>query len=285
VTAVTPSGDVVHTGGKTMKNVAGLDLCKMYVGSWGTLGVITEAVLRVYPLPEVARGFYLTFAGPEDAFRMIGRVLDSPLTPSAIELVDAAAGHYMDGPGAKLQDGEVLLIITAEGTSGDVERHDRDIKELAGKHNVKETAVLEGEEVVKAWKGYHHMHAALLASDPAMIQGKASVPISRLGELFREVKRAGKGYGLEIAISAHGGNGILYPYFTAGSEVASRIINDIKSTAASLGGFFMVEAAPLGIRKSVDIMPPRNDYQLMKRLKAEFDPRNILNPGRALGGL
>jgi len=285
VTVVTPAGEIVHTGGKTMKNVAGLDLCKMFIGSWGTLGVITEAVVRVYPLPEVARGFYITFASPEDAFQMIGRVLDSPLTPSAIELVDPVAGRHMDGIGARLNEGEVLLIITAEGTPGDVERHGKDITELARNHKAKSPTVLEGEEVVKAWRAYHHMHADLLASDPAMIQGKASVPISRLDDLFREVKRVGKGYGVEVGATAHGGNGILYPYFAANDEKASRIIDELKRTAAGLGGFFVVEAAPPQVRKSVQIMPPRNDYALMKRLKAEFDPHNILNPGRLLGGL
>ncbi len=286
VTVVTPTGDIVHTGGKTMKNVAGLDLCKMFTGSWGTLGVITGAVLRLYPIPEVMKGFCSTFSGYEDAFRMIGRVLDSPLTPAAIELFDAEAGRHLEvATGAKLNGDDVLLLITAEGTSGDVARHQKDITGLAGTHGAKHTAVLETEQVAQVWKAYHSIHHAMPGSHSSMLQGKASVPISRLGDMFREVKQTGAGYNVQTGITAHAGSGILYPYIAAGEDQAIGIVDELKRAAAALGGYFMVEAAPLQIRKRLDIMPLRNDYPLMKRLKTELDPHNILNPGRLVGGL
>jgi glycolate oxidase len=88
LTVVTPTGEIIHPGGKTMKNVAGLDLCKLFIGSWGTLGVITEAILRLFPLPEVGQSLWLTFPTADEAFRLVNRLLNSKLTPAAIELVD-----------------------------------------------------------------------------------------------------------------------------------------------------------------------------------------------------
>jgi len=132
VTVVSPTGDIIHTGGKTMKNVAGIDLCRMYIGSWGTLGVITEAVLRLFPLPEASAGLYITFNDAEDAFRMVGQLLNSPLTPSAIEFLDSVAGHSVaETLGSGLNDGDALLIVNAEGTRGDVARHCQDVSALA----------------------------------------------------------------------------------------------------------------------------------------------------------
>jgi len=285
VTVVTPTGDIIHTGGKTMKNVAGFDLCRMYIGSWGTLGVITEAVLRLFPLPEVRTGLYITFTSPEDAFRMVGQLLNSPLTPTAIELVDSVAGHNVaDAIGSSLNDDEVLLIVNSEGTKGDVERHRKDIVSLAEANKAKSTLTLEDEKESHAWKTYRDVHEAMLGADSSTLQGKASVPISKLGDMFQQLKKISDSHGVQTGMTAHCGNGILYTYLTDKPEKLVNITGVLKNAAAGLGGFFLVESAPLSIRKEVAVLPPRNDYQLMRRLKTGFDPKKILNPGRLVGG-
>ena len=286
VTAVTPTGDIVHTGGKTMKNVAGLDLCRMYIGSWGTLGVITEAVLRLFPLPETSTGLYITFPDPEEAFRMVGQLLNSPLTPSAIELADSVAGQNVaEATGSKLNDGEVLLIVNAEGTKDDVGRHRKDIALLAEANRAKTTITLEDEEASRAWKVYRDVHEAMLGDNSSTLQGKASVPISKLGDMYKEVKKISASHGVKTGVTAQCGSGILYTYLTDTPEKLVNITGVLKKAAVDMSGFFLVESAPLSFRKEVTILPPRNDYRLMRRLKTEFDPKNILNPGRLVGGL
>ncbi len=286
VTAVTPTGDITHTGGKTMKNVAGFDLCRMYIGSWGTLGVITEAVLRLFPLPEASTGLYITFPDPEDAFRMVGQLLNSPLNPSAIELVDAVAGvEVAEAIGSSLNNGEVLLIANSEGVKDDVMRHQKEIKTLAEANKAKATIILEGEKASRAWAAYRGIHEAMLGASPSALQGKASVPISKLGDMAQQVKKISARQGVAIGVTAHCGNGILYTYLSDESGKLVRIADELKQAAASLGGFFLIESAPLSFRKEADMLPPRNDYPLMRRLKTEFDPNNILNPGRLAGGL
>ena len=286
LTVVTPTGDITHTGGKTMKNVAGLDLCKMYIGSWGTLGIITKAVLRLFPLPEVTKSFCLTFANYEDTFRLITQILHSVLTPGAVELIDWVAGRNLgEACPSRLDKGEVLLIVNIEGDNKAVARHEKEITTLAEANKARDSTILEGEKATLAQSAYRGVHQSILSATPETVQGKASVPISKLGNMFHSVKEIGNRYNAEIGIRAHCGNGILFPYFAANDEDVVRIIDDLRKAAASLGGYFMIEAAPLRVRKKVALLPRRNDYTLMKRLKTEFDPNNILNPGRVVGGL
>jgi len=284
LTIVTPTGDIIHAGGKTMKNVAGLDLCKMFIGSGGTLGVITEAVLRLFPLPEVNKSLWLTFPKYEDAFRVADRLLNSVLTPSSIELIDGIAGRNLKN-GSRLEKGEVLLIANVEGDSETVARHVKDISTIAKENKASNIVTMEGEKMASALSAYRGVHRATLSAEPSTVQGKASVPISKLGDMFTAVKEVGDKHGVEIGITAHGGNGILYPYIAAGNADVARITDDLRKAAEGLGGYFIVEVAPLQVRKSMDGLPQRNDYPLMKRLRAKFDPNNVLNPGRVIGGV
>jgi len=286
LTVVTPTGDILHTGGQTMKNVAGTDLCKMFIGSWGTLGIITEAVLRLFPLPEVRKCLWLTFPSSENAFALVAQLLNSSLTPSSIDLIDRVAGRSLrDTHGSSLGEGEVILMINIEGGSEEVERHQKDIKTLAEANKARNITTLDGQAATQAWHDYRELHRSIPGATPSTIQGKASVPISQLGDMFQAVKQIGNKYSIETGIVAHGGNGILYPYFAASDDDISPIIDSLRQSASGMGGFFMVERAPLPIRKKTDALPRRSDYTLMKQLKTKFDPNNILNPGRAVGGL
>jgi len=286
LTVVTPTGDIIRPGGKTMKNVAGLDLCKMFIGSWGTLGIITEAVLRLFPPPEASKSLWLTFSKFEDAFRLVTQLLNSTLTPSSIELIDwVASGNLGYDYGSRLEKGEVLLIVNIDGDTEAVARHLKEINTLAEVNKVRNIVTIDGEEATRAWNAYRGVHQSILSAVPSTIQGKASVPISKLGDMFKAVKEVGDRNSMEIGVMAHGGNGILYPYVAAGNTDVVHIIGDLRQAAEGLGGFFIVEAAPLGVRKSVDVWPYRSDYPLMKKLKTQLDPNNILNPGRVVGGI
>lgn len=176
-------------------------------------------------------------------------------------------------------------MVNIEGASEAVARHEKEISTLAQANKARNIVTLEGEEMTRAWKAYRGIHQSMLGADPSTLQGKASVPISKISNMFKAIKEVGSGYSLETGIRAHCGNGILHPYFVAKDDDVVRIINDLRQAASGLGGFFIVEATPLWVRKKVDVLPQRNDYTLMKRLKTEFDPNNILNPGRVIGGL
>ncbi|MFQ6122762.1 MAG: FAD-binding oxidoreductase, partial [Dehalococcoidales bacterium] len=284
VTVVTPTGEIIHAGGKTMKNVAGLDLCKMFIGSWGTLGIITEAVLRLFPVPETGKSMWLTFSNFEDAFRSVSQLLNSVLTPGSIELIDGVAGGSLEY-GSRLKESEVLLMVNIEGDNEGVNRQVKEVGTIARANKVRNVVTIEGEDVNLAWNAYRVVPPSILCADPLTVQGKASVPISQLENMFKVTKEIGDKYSVKIGIMAHCGNGILYPYIAARNADVAPILGDLRQAAEDLGGFFIVEAAPLQVRKTADGLLHRSDYSLMKKLKEEFDPNNVLNPGRVVGGL
>ena len=271
---------------KTMKNVAGIDLCKMFLGAWGTLGIITEAVLRTSPLPEVSKSLCLTFAKIENACTALNQLLNSPLTPSSVELVDEVAERRLDYDyGSRLTESEILLLIAIRGGTEEVERHLTEIKTIAEANNTHHIATIKGEGTTRIWNAYREIHQLMLNATSSTLQGKVSAPISKLADMFKAIKEVGANYSTEIGIRAHGYNGILYPYVIAGNNDATRIVDELRQAAAELTGQFTVEFAPLWVRKNVNVLPNRGDYTLMKQLKTEFDPNNILNPGRVVGGL
>lgn len=285
LTVVTPTGDIIHPGGKTMKNVAGLDLCRMFIGSWGTLGVITEAVLRLFPLPEVNKSLYLTFSSFEEAFQVVSQLLNSKLSPGAIELMDWVASRHLEcNYVPPLKEGEVMLIINIEGSSEVVERHLKEISTMAEANRASLKVTIEREKATEAWHAYHGIYQSVLSKVPSSLKGKASVPISKLGDMLKAVKEVSVKYNVEAGITAHCGNGILYSYVTTEKDDALNMIGDLKQAAINLGGFFMIEAAPLWVREKVAAWPRPSAYALMERLKTALDPNNILNPGRVVGG-
>lgn len=284
VTAVSPTGDIIRTGGKTMKNVAGIDLCKLLIGSWGTLGIITDAVMRVLPRAEASRSLLLAFSSAEDAFRVISRLLVSKLTPVSVELMDGATGSHLEASGGPSPgENDVLLMINIDGNREDVERHQKDICALAGETGARQTSVLKDTEASSIQDAYRRTHRSLF-SGPSVVSGKASVPLSNQGEMFRAIRETAAKQGMAAGVTVHGYNGILYTCFDENGTDPAAVISTLKETAAGLEGFFIVDSAAPRFRENGNVFPPRDDYKIMRSLKKQFDPRNVLNPGKLVGG-
>ena len=286
VTVVIPSGEVIHAGGKTMKNVAGYDLRKLFLGSWGTLGAITEATLRLFYLPEDHKTLLLRFPDIESVSQTVKHISNSFLRPESMELIDATAAQSQ-GPGAifRLQKGELLLLIGVAGSREVVERHIVEAQALAEANNVQAVTVLSGAEEEEAWANQQRIQLSLPLLSPGTVRGKAIVSIHRTEEMFQEIQKAATRHGLQVGITGHVGNGILYPVlFSDGhnaqdSEMLTAIADLIQS-ADKLGGVFLIESGPLEVRQAYDLISQRSDYGLMRRLKQTLDPQNLFNPGK-----
>jgi len=286
ITVVTPAGEVIHAGGKTMKNVAGYDLRKLFLGSWGTLGVITEATLRLFYLPEDHKTLLLRFSNIESVSQMVKHISNSFLRPESMELIDATAAHSL-GPGDsfKLQKDELLLLIGVSGSMEVVERHIVETRALAEANNVQTVTILSGAEEEAAWANQRRIQLSLPFLAPGTVRGKAIVPIHRTGDMFQEIQQAATRHGLQVGITGHAGNGILYPaLFSNGHNAQNNgmltAIADLVQSANKLGGVFLVESGPPEIRQTYDLISRRSDYGLMRRLKQTLDPQNLFNPGK-----
>ncbi len=288
--AVYPTGESVRFGGKVMKNVAGYDMTKLLIGSWGTLGVITEMTFRLLPLPEVEKSLLLSFASLEEASKAASTILASQLVPSALELVNPAGWKHVAVAARISAPAEgYILAIDLEGLHEAIERQILDLKVLAEGEGANDVAVLEGDDQASLWSGLRDFSRAVPGNDVWVVGLKIGVPISRVEELFRFAEKKAAEYKLDCAIVAHAGNGILYPFFV---DAARRIpelvrtINDLQYAAEQIGGNAIVEWAPWAVKEQVAVWgEPRAEWSLMRRLKAEFDPAGILNPGRFVGGM
>jgi len=279
VTAVAPQGEVIRAGGKTMKNVSGFDLRKLFLGSWGTLGVITRAVLRLSYLPEDHKTVMVKFDSIEGVSQLAGNILGSFLRPESMELVDTNVAHTL-GADFKLRDGELLLLIGIAGSKEIVARHINDIKAMTAATKVLSLSVISGDDEKEAWANQRRIRQYSVSG---MVKGKAAVPINAAKEMYREIQRIAAQNRLQAGISGRLGNGILYPVLFDGRlDSLLKATAELVDSTTRLGGFFVAESDPLEVRQAHDLVRRRSDYELMKRLKLAFDPKNIFNPGKVI---
>lgn len=283
MTIVTAAGEVLRFGGKTMKNVAGYDLTKLFVGSWGTLGVITQAALRLQPLPENPHSLLTVFPSASEAMGLVSEILASQFRPLSLELMDAIAGKALtEGYDVGLSGDEWLLLVTITGSIQGVRRQEEWLKEAAAASRARDFTPDMGQVCANR----RDLNYSLRSKAAATVWGKASVPITALGEALDGIKAVASELGLDVALAAHAGNGVLFPYLMLhGSDSPFRAVDGtrrIRELVASLGGFFLLQGAPREIWGQVAALPPRGDYTLMRGLKASLDPDNLLSPGKLL---
>jgi glycolate oxidase subunit GlcD len=279
-TVVTPCGDIIHPGGKTMKNVAGLDLGKLYVGSRGTLGVITEIVLRLFPLPKIDKTLCTILPNGDHGSRLVNQIMNTALAPDAMEWMDSITARYAGfNTIPNLKQDEIFLMMRITGSDEVVERHVNEITAATQANSASFINIQEGEQSERLWRSYHHLQHAFISQVPFALKGRASVPLSRTLEMFKSVNKIGRDHKMEIGVSAHAGNGVIHLFAQAEKE-ASRVIDDLKLAAADLSGIFVLETGPLEVRRNGDVWTRPNTYTLIQKLKSTIDPNNILNPGK-----
>lgn len=284
ISAVLPRGGCVRFGGKVMKNVAGYDMTKLLIGSFGTLGVITEVTLRLLPLPEMASTLVATFSSLDKAADLVTEILASQLNPSAVELINAAAWRNT-GAGS----GGYYLAIGLEGFHEAVTRQVRDLTALGKKQGAEGIDTWEGEEQERLWSSIRDFGGLPPFKSAECVGLRIGVPISKVHDLFcLAEKRAGES-GLECAIAAHAGSGVLNAFFVNpafGAYVPLQLIRELRSAAEKAGGHLVVEYGPWGVKEQAGVWgEPRPEWELMSKLKAKIDPNGVLNPGRFVGGI
>lgn len=279
--AVTPSGDIVAFGGKTVKNVSGYDMTKLMIGSWGALGVITEITTKLLPLPEASATLLTSFDDLALAGSLTRRILHSVLLPSAMELIDEKAASRL-GVKAKY-----LAAFSLEGVEEAVDRQVAEISEMAKKEGVLQTRVLKGEEDRAFWMRVRDF--ALTAEASVIL--KSNFVISKQAEILGEYEKMAQAAGVDCAFVGHAGNGILTTYILPENGVAKTdslvdLISKFTAEAAKRGGNLVVESCLSELKAKINVWGlPRGDVASMRRLKEEVDPAGVLNPGRFVGGI
>lgn len=267
------SGDLSRAGGKVVKNVTGYDLNKLYIGSYGTIGVMTELTFKLAPIPETTRTLVATFASAESANRTVYRVIRSPLTPSALEVLSSATGD------------SVQLIAHIGGFAKPVDRHILDLTLFANDEGAKDIHTVEDAEAVSLWQR--------LRAGPRLgerdVRLRLSVPISQTAWAFEEVESTAGSHGLTTLIQASAGVGVLRVALSTPSGATGDVAATIRRLRARVRehlGTLVIESCPLALKSEFDVFGDTPDgFEIMRRLKNQFDPVGILNPGRFLGRL
>ena len=287
--AVLPTGEVIHTGSKAVKNVVGYDLTQLLVGSEGTLAIITKITLRLIPKPPARATLAASFQRVNGAVDAVTALLNERVVPAAIELIDAyclrAAEQYAGKPVAT---GDALLIVECDGTPAAVaEEIDRVTRACSavGAIEVKQSASeAEREEL---WTIRRQVSLALRATGLLKINHDVVVPRGRIPQLFEVVDRLRRQFALRIASFGHAGDGNIHVNLMidpndagefAKAKQAERILFE---RVVALEGSISGEHG-IGFAKAPYLALELDAAQiaLLKRVKQAFDPHGILNPGK-----
>jgi len=292
LTVVTPAGEVMRTGTRAKKSAAGYDLTHLYVGSEGTLGVITEVTLRLYPLPEAVSAAICTFPSIDAAVRTTIQIIQMGVPIARCELLDANAirgvnkHNKLDLPEAP------LLLMEFHGSEAGVKEQAETVQAIASEHGGTEFRwATTPEERTKLWTARHRAYFAALQTRPGCRcqSTDTCVPISRLAESINESVAEAEASGIPYWTVGHVGDGnfhlsyLFYPDDPREASEVERLNVQMVRRALRLEGTCTGEHG-IGLHKMgylVDEAGPAA-LETMKTIKRALDPKNIMNPGKVL---
>ena len=287
---VLPSGEVLWTGNKCVKDVAGYSLKDLFIGSEGTLGVITKILLRLIPKPAAKKTMVATFARMDQAAESVSAIIAAQIIPCTLEFLDRLTIHCVEDYskiGLPL-DCEALLLMETDGHSAVVAEEAAQMEKICRDYGCLEVRVAKDEtEAGKLASARRIAFSALARVAPTAILEDATVPRSELAKMIRFVEATAKKYWLKIGTFGHMGDGNLHPTFLTderNKEEMHRVeeaFKEIFAEAVRLGGTITGEHG-VGLAKKSFLPAFAGDAQMrvMRELRRALDPSGILNPGK-----
>ncbi|PTM57561.1 FAD-binding oxidoreductase [Desmospora activa] len=287
---VTPEGAIIRTGGRTVKNVTGYDLTKLIVGSEGTLGIITEAILKLVPRPPATQTLMALFADMVDSGRAISKVLTAGIVPAKMELMDQASIAAVEAyePRGLPLDVDALLLIELDGHPAAIAEEIVKVERLCKEVGAREVKVAANEvEAAELWRARKLVSPAIVRMKPTKISEDATVPRSQIPAMFQRLKAIKEKYRIDLVVFGHAGDGNLHPNIIADvrnqeeMERVEQAVAELFAAAVELGGTLSGEHG-IGTMKApfMEMELGEAGLDMMKRIKASWDPNHILNPGK-----
>lgn len=281
LTVARADGSLTRCGGRVVKNVAGYDLRKLYVGSLGTLGVILQANFKARPLPAARRTVVVRFAQLEAAHGLLRSILKSPLEPVALELVSSDLPPLAEPDEKNGARPAPAVVLETQDVEASVQRQAREVEVKAAACGAREVSEVSQSDYDAFWRSLRALPAFGCVNFPLVV--KLGVPLARTVEAVASCTQSAATCRIPLSWSAHAGNGIIWLYAGDGNSSTRdlrRMIEDVYELVERSGGHARVEWAPALVGSIDPWGPPRADRRLMAQVKATLDPKGLLNPGR-----
>jgi D-lactate dehydrogenase (cytochrome) len=287
---VTASGEVIRTGTRARKSSAGYDLTRLLVGSEGTLGVITEVTLKLYPQPESVSAAICTFPTIADAVATTIDIIQLGVPIARCELLDANAVRAVNRHDKLTLREAPMLLMEFHGSEAGVAEQARTVQDVAREHGGEDFEwATTPEERTRLWTARHHAYFAALQLKPGCrtVTTDTCVPISRLADCIALAVSEAEAAGLLYYIVGHVGDGnfhiayLIDPAIPAERELAERLNHQLVQHALKLEGTCTGEHG-IGLHKQGFLVDEAGAgaVETMRVLKRALDPKNILNPGK-----
>ncbi|MCG6795272.1 glycolate oxidase subunit GlcD [Geobacillus sp. YHL] len=287
---VLANGDVIRTGGKLAKDVAGYDLTRLFVGSEGTLGIVTEATLKLIPMPETKQTMLVLYQDLEAAARSVSKIIANKIIPATLEFLDQPTLEVVEDF-ARIglpTNVKAVLLIEQDGPKEVVERDMKKMADICRAEQAVSVQLARSEEEAEALRTARRAALSALARlKPTTILEDATVPRSEIAKMVKAINEIAEKYQVKICTFGHAGDGNLHPTCPTDArnreemERVEQAFEEIFAKAIELGGTITGEHG-VGVMKA-----PYLEWKLgpagiaaMKAVKQALDPNNIMNPGK-----
>ncbi|HYQ86606.1 MAG TPA: FAD-linked oxidase C-terminal domain-containing protein [Bacteroidota bacterium] len=289
---VLPTGEILHTGGKSVKDVAGYNLKDVLIGSEGTLGIFTKILLRIIPQPQTGKTLIVFYSSVEDAARAVSAIIAAKITPAMLEFLDQVTIRCVEDYThlGLPTDAEAMLLIEVDGRRSVVDEDAAIIIEICRRHNATGiTTARDLQDSVRLKSARRAAFASLARVKPTTIMEDVAVPRADLAQLVARIREIGRKNDVMIGNFGHAGDGNLHPNYMTDERDreafarAEKTVFEVEEAAIDLGGTITGEhGVGLYKKRLLEKMVGSPSMQMMRTLKQMMDPNNVLNPGKIL---
>jgi len=287
---VLASGEVLFTGNKCVKDVAGFSLRDLFIGSEGTLGIVTKVLLKLIPKPEARRTLLAVFDRMEDAAETVSGIIAAKIIPCTLEFLDSVTIQCVEDYAhvGLPRDAAAVLLMETDGHPASVADEASRMAELSSFHGARSVTIAEtAEQAASLATARRAALSALARVAPTTILEDATVPRSELTKMVRFIQKTSQKHNLRIGTFGHMGDGNLHPTFLTNEKDHAEMqrveiaMKEIFDYAVSLGGTITGEhGVGLAKRSFLPAAVGELNINVMRRMKSAFDPEGILNPGK-----
>ena len=287
---VLPDGRILRTGSDCMKSVSGFDLTRLFTGSEGTLGVITEITLKINPKPTAFKTVLASFSHLKDAGQAIADIMHAGIIPSVLEVLEENTITVLrERANMGLPNVKALILTETDGhTEAETAFQMAAVIEIFRKNKVTDIQVAHtAEETEELWRARKSAGSTAAQLMPSNVSEDVTVPISKVPDLLTGISKIVRNYGLPFVIFGHAGDGNLHPRIMYDPSVPDQVqqlkkaVYEIFKLTCDLGGTLTGEHG-IGLSKApyMTLEHDQVSLDLMRSIKRLFDPNNILNPGK-----